>query len=318
MDILGLEPHGLLGKPEKVVQRDVRLHVLREDLGEGADFGPVAQLQALLRQGHQEGLLHLHPGGVAVVGAVVVLPPAHHLHGVLAAEEAVAFLLVDVEVLVGVVVVHVEGHVKIHAPQRLHDLAHRLPLDDDIEIRHHAGEVLHLGLESVHPQFGGIDGVDLLDIPGHIDHGVPGNAHHVHLLVGHVVGGQDNGVRAAAGGVLPQEKECKVIFLSAAYRGRLILGIRFCGCLLVRPVADCGLGLVTDVRRLDKDGPPQSHRQGQRRHAAHHNDRDPLPAGEAELLPAALPGEGVPLRMPRLPHRLTLAFLSAHDMIPFK
>ena len=84
MNILGLEPHGLLGKPEKVIQRKICFYVLCKNLGKGTDFSPVFQLQALLCQSHQKGLLHLHTGGIAVIGAIVILPPAHHLHGVLA------------------------------------------------------------------------------------------------------------------------------------------------------------------------------------------------------------------------------------------
>ena len=227
----------------------------------------------------------------------------------------------DVEILIGVVIVHGEGHIKIHAAQRLHDLPHGLPLDNHVKVRHHAGEVAHLGLEALYSLLGGVDGVDALDVPGDIHHGVPGDAHKAGLLVGHVIGGQHNSVGAAAGGVLPQEEEGKEVLLTPACGFRLVLRLRrdILPFLLRLLLNLRGLDLLADVRRLDEDRPPRAHRQSQDRHAAQGNDRPPLPAGEPLFLFfRAVGGKGIAAPVPCLPARLTSASLSAHAMIPFK
>ena len=283
LDVLHIQAHGLLGEPQDVVQGDVRLHIFKQDVGEGADLGPVLQLQALGRHRLEEGLLDLHPGGVSIVGAVAVLPPADHLHGVLPVQEAVALLLVDVEVLIGVVVVHGEGDVEPHAAQGLHHPAHSLPLHHHVEVRRHAGEVAHLGLQPLDPPaaglLGGVDRVDPLDIPGDVDHGIPGDGEEVHRLVGYVVGHQHDGVRAAAGGILPHQEEGVVVLLPPGGRSRLLLLVRLgllnrSGLLFI--LLPGGEGIFADVRGPDKGSPHPCHDQGQGRHRPRRDERDLL------------------------------------------
>ena len=223
------------------------------------------------------------------------------------------------EILIGVIVVHIKGHIEIYPAQSFYDLTHSLPLNNHIEVRHNAGKILHLGLEAIHPQLGGINRVDLLDIPGHVDHGIPGNAHEAYLLIGYVVGSQHNGIGTAAGGILSQEKECKVIFLSPACSSWLIAFFRQ-GFLIIFCVRAGGFDFFADIRRLYKDRPCSCHDHRQGHHTSQGNGNCALPSGKAAaLLPLrAVGSKRVSALMPLLPLRLTLSFLSAHDMIPFK
>ena len=45
---------------------------------------------------------------------------AYHFHSLLAVEGLGSLLKVDVQVLIGVVVVHVQGDIDLHAPQLVH------------------------------------------------------------------------------------------------------------------------------------------------------------------------------------------------------
>ena len=59
----------------------------------------------------------------------------------------------DVQILPGIVIVHVKGDVKVHAAQGIYQLADRLPLHHDIEVGIHAGELAHLLFQRVHAVF---------------------------------------------------------------------------------------------------------------------------------------------------------------------
>ena len=71
-----------------------------------------------MRHGFQKRLLRADAAEVllpAVAGVVVVVAEAHDLHGLLAVEVLQSLFEVDVQVLVGVVVVHILGHVEVDA-----------------------------------------------------------------------------------------------------------------------------------------------------------------------------------------------------------
>ena len=71
-----------------------------------------------MRHGFQKRLLCADAAEVlppAVAGVVVVVAEAHDLHGLLAVKLLQSCLEVDVQVLIGVVVVHVAGHVELNA-----------------------------------------------------------------------------------------------------------------------------------------------------------------------------------------------------------
>ena len=149
------------------------------------------------------------------MASIVVLPVADDLHGIVAAEQAQPRLLVDVQVLTrgGVVIVHIEGDLELHAAHGIHQFSDGLPLHDDIEVRGNARQVGHLFLQGGHAVFhlGAlvlalvivIHRVQPLAGGAHVDHGVPGQAETIHLFVHRVIGEQDHGVRVApSGGVL--------------------------------------------------------------------------------------------------------------------
>lgn len=73
-------------------------------------------------QGHQHLALHLRPAHVGVTAPVVVVAEADHLHGLLTVQVVLALGVVDVQVLIGVVIVHVHRHVEPHAAHGLHQL----------------------------------------------------------------------------------------------------------------------------------------------------------------------------------------------------
>ena len=68
-----------------------------------------------------------------------------HLHGPLAIQMVGTLGIVDVQVLNGVVIVHIQGNVHIHAPQVVHqlnkavDVHLHVPVNDDAE---HVGHIL--------------------------------------------------------------------------------------------------------------------------------------------------------------------------------
>ena len=92
-------------------------------------------LQQLLHHGGQKCLLRLDAAQIAVLVAVGSVPEPQYLHGVVPREQAVARFLVDIEVLQGVTVIHVPGHIEPDAAHSVHDLAHGLPLHNHLIVR---------------------------------------------------------------------------------------------------------------------------------------------------------------------------------------
>ena len=221
-------------------------------------------LEQLVRNGHQQVLLDLDAADVSLGinprSTVVVLAEPEHLHDLFPVQMLKALADVDVEVLGGVVVVHVHGDVEVHPADGGGQLAHRLPLHHDVEIRGKAdgvGHGVHQGRHALIPTSGiVVDRVDLLDVPGLVDDGVPGDAHGVELLVLHVVGDHHDGIGiAAAPGVPAHQQEGVVVLLPACRRQvrRLVPGdLRGLGGLH-RGAALRGLGVCFDGNlRLDE------------------------------------------------------------------
>ena len=185
---------------------------------------------------------------IAVGAGLVVFPPADHLHGVVAGEQAIALFLLDHQVLQRVVVIHGVGHVEPDAAHGVHDLAHGLPLQNHLVVRGEAYQLADLlveGLDAlVTAAIGVIDGVDLLHVPGDVDHGVPGDGHDGGLLVRHVVAGQKHGVRIPAAACVPSQNEHGVIGVAFACAAGL-------GLDAVAPV-DLGRGVLLGELRLDE------------------------------------------------------------------
>ena len=266
---------GLLGEPEQVGDGEVGGDVVGEDLGQLPDPGDVGDLEALLHHGLEEALLGLDPAQIAGVVAVGAVPEADHLHGLVSVQELVAGVHVDEQVLGGVPVVHVPGHVIPHAAQGIHQLPHSLPLHHYLEVgdkAHQLADLISQGLQAViSSAVHVVDRVDTLDVPGDIDHGVPGDAHDVELLVGHVVGRQEEGVGVAtAAGVPADDQEGEEILLPAAAIDAGGLAIQ-----LLRGVA--AGGELGDVRRdghcgLDEKEP--GHGEGHHDEGGQHRHHD--------------------------------------------
>ena len=195
----------LLGKPQDVLEAQVRLHVVLEHLDKIVDLGDVLDLQELIQHGLQECLLGLDTAQVAVRVAVVhiiVMAIAQHAHGALAVQQLIALADMDGQILVRIVIVHVPGHIEPDPAHGVHDLANSLPLDDHLVVRlkaHQLGNLFVKVLDAaITTAIVIVDGVDSFDVPGHVDHSVPGNGHDSGLLVGHIIAGQQHRVRVAA------------------------------------------------------------------------------------------------------------------------
>ena len=84
---------------------------------------------------------------------VIVLPETDDLHGVLPVQHPQSLLLVDMQVLIGVVIVHVEGDLKLHPSHGVNQAADGLPLHHNIEVRVDAGEAADLFFQGGHTLF---------------------------------------------------------------------------------------------------------------------------------------------------------------------
>ena len=273
--ILHLQPAQVsgLGKPQDILEAQVRLHALLEHLGKLVDLADVLQLQKLLHHGFQQCLLGLDPAQVPVRIAQhhavfpVVVAVAQHLHGVFAGEQAIALFLVDGQILIGVVIVHVPGHVKPDAAHGLHDLAHGLPLHDHLVVRlkaHQLGDLLIEMLDALIPAaIVIVHRVDPLDIPGDIDHGIPWDGHDGGLLVGDIVACKEHGVGVSAAAGVPAQDQHRVVVLALALAvaagAQALLIVQLLRLLLLHRVL--ALKVRTDEQGLPAHHASQHHRQ---------------------------------------------------------
>ena len=217
----------LLGEPEHILETEIRLHVLIEHLDKLIDLRDVFQAHQLLDHGLQQPLLGLDAAQVAVGIAqhlavfAVVMAVTEYLHGVVAAEQPVALALVDGKILIGVLIVHVAGDVKIHAVHGVHDLAHGFPLHNHLIVRLEAHQLRDFFIEGLDALFSAaviiINGIDPLDVPRNVDHGIPRNGHDGGLLVGDIIAGQQHGVCVAAAPGVPAQDQHGVVILALPF-----------------------------------------------------------------------------------------------------
>ena len=117
-------------------------------------------------------------------------------------------------------VVHVVGHVEVHAADGLHDRADGLPLHDHLIIRLKADELGDLLIERldalIAPAVVVVDGVDLLHIPWDVHHRVARDGHDRRLLVRHVVAREQHRVGVAASARVAAEHKDRVEVLALA------------------------------------------------------------------------------------------------------
>ena len=229
---------------------------------------------------------------------------AQHLHGVVAGEQAIALLLVDVQVLIGVVVIHVPGHIEPNAAHGVHDLAHGLPLHHDLVVglkAHQLGDLLIERLDALIPAAAiVIHGVDALDVIGDVHHGIPGDGHDGGFLIGHVIAGQQHGVRVAAAAGIPAQNEHRIVVLALALTAGL--GPH---ALAIIDLLFFRVGVLARQLRPDKQAlAGHHHDQDQCQHHGHGHEDLLLPGQAAGLFGLFLPG--------RSPARHTLSILFFH------
>ena len=208
---------------------------------------------------------------------------AEHLHGVISGEEPIALLLMDRQVLIGVIVVHIPGHVEPDAAHGVHDLANGLPLHDHLVVRLKAHQLGDLLIEILDPLLPAavpvIDGVDALDVPGDVHHGVPGDRHHRGLLVGHVIAGQQHGVRVAAASRVPPQDQDRVVVVALPLPAAV-------GADALTPVDLLFLGVLFLIRVLVRQLRPDKQAL-----AGHHRDQNDGQYGRHRDQQLLLPGQ---------------------------
>lgn len=119
----------------------------------------------------------------------------------------------DVQVLVGVVIVHIHRDIHIHAAQLIHQRHKALEIDMEVVVNGHAqrlGDLFGQQLRSAVPQ-GGVDLAVAAPVPVH--HGVAGDREHTHLLGLGVIAGHDDGVGVTAALIAAQQQEVINAFL---------------------------------------------------------------------------------------------------------
>ena len=311
--VLHLQPAkvGGLSKPKDILEGQVRLHIFLEHPCKLIDLGDILQLQKLLHHGGQKCLLGFDPAQVPIrisqCHAVfpVVMAVTQHLHGVVAGEETVTFFLVDVEILIGVVVVHIPGHVKPHAAHGVYNLAYGVPLHDHLVIRfkaHQLGDFLIEVFNALVPTTAiVVHSVDPLDVIGNVHHRIPGDGHHRGLLVGHVVACQQHGVGISAAAGIPAQNQHGIIILTfslpVAAGTHTVAIIQFLNLLSLL----CRLFVVqvrTNKQCLVSGHPCQGHRENHR-----HRHQTLL-----------LPAQAALLGFLRLLLRRMLSMFSLHDV----
>ena len=144
--------HCLAGEVEHVGGGQVCLDILLEDLHELLHLGQGVPGDHFLGQGHQHLALHLRPAHVGVTAPVVVVAEADHLHGLLTVQVVLALGVVDVQVLIGVVIVHLLRDIDVHPLQLVHQGHESLQVHIDVVVDGDAEGLLDLLLQHVHPR----------------------------------------------------------------------------------------------------------------------------------------------------------------------
>ena len=213
MDVFGADVQRLVAEPDEVAGREVGLDVGVENIHQRGDVLDVADLQQLLGDRLEEGLLGADAADVlrAVAGAVVVVAEADDLHRLLPVEMARAFGEVNVQVLIGVVIIHVDGNVKIHAVDLIDQRDEALEIDRDIEINRYAEQVFDLLHQQLRAALG-VGEVELVVAVFIVQQRIARETHKVDALVRHVEADEDVRVAAAVVVVKPGDENVVAVF----------------------------------------------------------------------------------------------------------
>lgn len=119
----------------------------------------------------------------------------------------------DVQVLIGVVIVHIHRDIHIYPAQLIHQRHKALEVDVEVVVDGHAqslGDLFGQQLRSAVPQ-SSVDFAVAAPVPVH--HGVAGDREHTHLLGLGVIAGHDDGVSVSAALIAAQQQEVINAFL---------------------------------------------------------------------------------------------------------
>ena len=101
------------------------------------------------------------------ISVYIILAIPAQLHALLPAQTAVARGDVDIQVLLGILVIHVKGHVEIHAAHQINGFLDRADVHHRAAIRVKACQRAHAAAQSLQAAAPGVDraGVDAVDFP---------------------------------------------------------------------------------------------------------------------------------------------------------
>lgn len=119
---------------------------------------------------------------VRIAGAVVVLTEAHDLLTLIPVQKLVAGRERDMQILIGVVVVHIDRDIEIYAADAVDDLLEHISVHDSIAVDPEADKILDLRDESFDTG-AAVNRIDLFHRPGDVDERIAGNAHDVGRMV---------------------------------------------------------------------------------------------------------------------------------------
>ena len=142
---------------------------------------------------------------------------AHHLQGVLPVQVLHALFQVDVQVLIGVVIVHVQGDLKVHAADLVHQLHEGFQVHLHREVHRDAQGVGHRFPHLVHAaEIVGV--VDLAGLAVDVNAGIPGDADAGDGLLLGVKAHQDIGVGAAVVVIQAGDQDGEEVVLALLHR----------------------------------------------------------------------------------------------------
>ena len=112
-----------------------------------------------------------------------------------------ARLIVNVQILGGIVVGHMDGHIELNATQLIHQLFEAIHVDAHIEVN---GDTQHIGNgipQNLDPLL--VDRVQLAAL----HQGISGDGHHAHRLRHRIIGADNHGIGIAAHLVLGHQQK---------------------------------------------------------------------------------------------------------------
>ena len=248
VDVLALALQELPREEGDVLGGEVGVHVVDEDVDEGGQVRDVAEGEHLAGDGHEEVLLRAY---AADVGGGVAGAEAHDLERLLAVEVLLTGGDAYIEVLGRVVVVHVHGHIVVHAADGVHELDKGVEVHDRVAVYLEAEDVLEAVHEPVDAVAAvvdarGVERVDLLDRPGDVDHRVARDADDVDLVRLGVHTADHHGVRVVADLVETDDEEGVHVLIERGGRA----GVGVLGGLSAGRGADVAVGGDAGRRRV--------------------------------------------------------------------